>query len=136
MTRRGWLLFVAMGVIWGTPYLLIAEAVEELTPSTLVFGRTALASAILLPVALRRDQLRAVLGHWRPLVAFAVIEIMIPWVLLGIAEQRLSSSLTGLLIASVPLVGAVLAVATRSDDRLDRRRLAGLLVGLPESQPS
>lgn len=130
MSRRGWALFLAMGVIWGVPYLLIKVAVDELSPSTLVLSRTALASLLLLPVALRRGRLRDVLIRWRPVVAFAVIEIMVPWVLLGIAEQRLPSSLTGLLVASVPLVGAVLAVVTRSADRLDARRVAGLLVGL------
>ena len=130
MSRRGWVLFLAMGVIWGIPYLLIKVAVDELEPSTLVLARTALASALLLPLALARGALRDVVGAWRPLLAFAVIEIMLPWLLLGVAEQRLSSSLTGLLIASVPLVGAVLAVATRSEDRLDGRRVLGLLLGL------
>jgi drug/metabolite transporter (DMT)-like permease len=130
LSRRGWLLFAAMGVIWGIPYLLIKVAVDELSPSTLVLCRTALASLLLLPIALVRGGLREVLVAWRPVVAFAVVEIMVPWLLLGVAEQRLSSSLTGLLIASVPLVGAVLAVVTRSDDRLDRRRIAGLLLGM------
>ena len=129
MTRRGAVLFAAMGVIWGIPYLLIKVAVEELTPSTLVLARTALATVILLPVALARGRLPEVLRSWRPVVAFAVVEIMAPWLLLGVAEQHLSSSLTALLIAGVPLVGAVLAVATRSDDRLDRRRVIGLLLG-------
>ena len=129
MTRRGAVLFAAMGVIWGIPYLLIKVAVEELSPSTLVLARTALATVILLPVALARGRLPEVLRSWRPVVAFAVVEIMAPWLLLGVAEQHLSSSLTGLLIAGVPLVGAVLAVVTRSDDRLDRRRVAGLLLG-------
>jgi drug/metabolite transporter (DMT)-like permease len=129
MTRRGAVLFAAMGVIWGIPYLLIKVAVEELSPSTLVLARTAVATIILLPVALARGQLPEVLRSWRPVVAFAVVEIMAPWLLLGVAEQHLSSSLTGLLIAGVPLVGAVLAVVTRSDDRLDRRRVAGLLLG-------
>jgi drug/metabolite transporter (DMT)-like permease len=129
VSRRGWVLFVAMGVIWGVPYLLIKVAVDELAPSTLVLARTVLATALLLPIALARGRLGAVLVSWRPLVAFAVIEIMVPWLLLGVAEQQISSSLTGLLIASVPLVGAVLAVTTRLDDRLDGRRLAGLLLG-------
>jgi drug/metabolite transporter (DMT)-like permease len=129
MTRRGAVLFAAMGVIWGIPYLLIKVAVDELSPSTLVLARTALATVILLPVALTRGRLPEVLRSWRPVVAFAVLEIMAPWLLLGVAEQHLSSSLTGLLIAGVPLVGAVLAVVTRSDDRLDRRRVAGLLLG-------
>ena len=129
MSKRGWVLFLAMGVIWGVPYLLIKVAVDELSPSTLVLARTAVASLVLLPVALARGRLAEVLVSWRPLVAFAVIEIMVPWLLLGVAEQRLSSSLTALLIASVPLVSAVLAVASRSDDRLDGRRGVGLLVG-------
>ncbi len=129
MSRRGWVLFAAMGVIWGIPYLLIKVAVDELAPSTLVLARTALAVAVLLPVAVSRGRLREVLRCWRPLLGFAAVEIMAPWVLLGVAEQRLSSSLTGLLIAAVPLVAAVLAVVTRADDRLDGRRLAGLLLG-------
>jgi drug/metabolite transporter (DMT)-like permease len=129
MTRRGAVLFAAMGVIWGLPYLLIKVAIDELSPSTLVLARTALATVILLPVALARGRLPEVLRSWRPVVAFAVVEIMAPWLLLGVAEQHLSSSLTALLIAGVPLVGAVLAVATRSDDRLDGRRVAGLLLG-------
>jgi drug/metabolite transporter (DMT)-like permease len=119
-----------MGLIWGIPYLLIRVAVDELAPTTLVFARTALASVLLLPLAIARGDLRSALTAWRPVVLFAVVEIMIPWVLLAIVEQRLSSSLTALLIASVPLVGAVLALLTRADDRLDRRRLAGLLLGL------
>jgi drug/metabolite transporter (DMT)-like permease len=129
VSRRGWVLFAAMGVIWGIPYLLIKVAVDELAPSTLVLARTALAVVLLLPVALARGRLPEVARAWRPLLAFAAIEIMAPWILLGVAEQRLSSSLTGLLIAAVPLVAAVLAVAARSDDRLDGRRLLGLLVG-------
>ena len=129
MTRRGAVLFAAMGVIWGLPYLLIKVAIDGLNPSTLVLARTALATVILLPVALARGRLPEVMRSWRPVVAFAVVEIMAPWLLLGVAEQHLSSSLTALLIAGVPLVGAVLAVATRSDDRLDGRRVAGLLLG-------
>lgn len=135
MTRRGWVLFLAMGVIWGVPYLLIKVAVEEISPSVLVLGRTLLAGLLLLPLAAARGHLRPLLPFWRPLVAFAAIEICVPWLLLGVAEQRLSSSLTGLLIAGVPLVGALLAWfgggrLTGGDERPDLRRVVGLLVGL------
>jgi drug/metabolite transporter (DMT)-like permease len=129
VSRRGWVLFAAMGVIWGIPYLLIKVAVDELAPSTLVLARTALAVVLLLPVAVARGRLPEVARAWRPLLAFAAVEIMAPWLLLGVAEQRLSSSLTGLLLAAVPLVAAVLAVVTRADDRLDGRRLVGLMLG-------
>ncbi|HEU4910949.1 MAG TPA: EamA family transporter [Actinomycetes bacterium] len=135
MSRRGWALFLSMGVIWGVPYLLIKVAVEEISPSMLVLARTALAGLLLLPLAVARGHLRPLLPHWRPILAFAAIEICVPWLLLGVAEQRLSSSLTGLLIAAVPLVGALLAWLGGAglvgvDDRPDLRRAAGLLVGL------
>jgi len=130
MTRRGWLLFGALCVVWGIPYLLIRVAVRELTPATLVFGRTAIATAILLPLAASRGELRQLPMRWRPLVAFAVVEIGIPWVLLGSAEEQLTSSLTALLIAATPLVGATIVLFTGGDERLTRRRLVGLLIGL------
>ena len=118
-----------MSVIWGIPYLFIRIAVDEITPAVLVFGRTAIATAILLPFALLRLDLRPVLARWRWVVAFAVIEIAIPWVLLATAEQQLSSSLTGLLIAGTPLAGVVIAYVS-GGDRLGRTALFGLLLGL------
>jgi drug/metabolite transporter (DMT)-like permease len=129
VSKRGWLLFAAMSVIWGVPYLFIKVAVEVLSPASLVLCRTGLAALILLPIAAARGELRPLLKHWKPLLAFTVSELAVPWLLLSEAETHLSSSLTGLLIAAVPLVGAILGWVTRTD-RLDARRLAGLGVGL------
>ena len=130
MTRRGALLFAAMCVIWGIPYLLIRVAVRDLEPATLVLARTSLAAVILLPIAAYRRELRPLLPAWLPLLAFAAIEIAIPWVLLGAAETHISSSLTALLIASVPLVGVVIALTTGASERLDARNAVGLAIGL------
>ena len=130
MTRRGWLLFAAMSVIWGVPYLMIRVAVRELSPAALVGARTALAALILLPLAARKTQLRPLTRVWAPLLAFTAIEIVVPWFLLAKAETRLTSSLTGLLIAAVPLVGALVTTFTGARERHGARRWAGLLVGL------
>ena len=130
MTRRGWALFAAMAVIWGIPYLLIKIAVGELTPAGLVLLRTALGAALLLPIAATRGWLTPLLPYWRGVIAYTVVEVSLPWFLLSDAERRLSSSLTGLLIAAVPLIGAVLQRLTRGDERMDSGRLAGLMVGL------
>ena len=130
MSRRGALLFAAMCVIWGLPYLMIRVAVRELAPVTLVFLRTALGAALLAPFAARRGELRPLLRHARPFVAYTLVEVVVPWVLLAHAETRLSSSLTGLLIAAVPLVGAVVVGMTGSRERQGRRRWVGLLVGM------
>ena len=130
MSRRGALLFAAMCVIWGIPYLLIRVAVRELAPVTLVFARTALGAALLTPVAAWRGELRPLLRHWKPLLVYTAAEVAIPWVLLARAETRLTSSLTGLLIAAVPLVGAVIVTLTGERERQGRRRWVGLLVGI------
>ena len=130
MTRRGWALFAAMAVIWGIPYLLIKIAVGELTPAGLVLLRTAGGAAVLLPVAAARGWLTPLLPYWRWVIAYTVVEVSLPWFLLSDAERRLSSSLTGLLIAAVPLIGAVVQRLTRGDDRMDPGRMVGLLVGL------
>ena len=130
MTRRGWLLFCAMCLLWGMPYLLIKVAVEELSPAVLVFARTALGAGILLPIAAARGELLPLLARWRPLVAFAILEMAIPWLLLADAERSLTSSLTGLLVAAVPMVAAVASRAIGEQDRLDRVRVLGLVVGI------
>ena len=130
MTRRGWLLFAVMCVVWGVPYLLIKVAVAEISPAELVLARTTLGAAVLLPWAVRSGALAPALRAWRPLLLFAALEMAGPWFLLAHAERDLSSSLTGLLVAAVPLVAAVAGRAFGESDRLDRVRVAGLLVGL------
>lgn len=132
MTARGWLLFSLMGVVWGIPYLLIKVAVDaDLSPSTVVFTRCLLGAALLLPFAIRQGGLpRTIRTHWRPMLAFAVIEIIGPWWTLTDAERHLSSSTAGLLIAGVPIVGLALARFFGSTERLGARRLTGLTLGL------
>jgi drug/metabolite transporter (DMT)-like permease/ribosomal protein S18 acetylase RimI-like enzyme len=130
MTRRGLLLFAAMCLIWGIPYLFIRIAVSELSPATLVFMRTTVAALVLLPIAARRGSLRAVLTKWRPLLAFAAAEIAGPWLALSSAEKQISSSLAGLLISAVPLVGVIIAPLFGNREGIRRINLAGLLLGL------
>jgi drug/metabolite transporter (DMT)-like permease len=119
-----------MCVIWGVPYLMIRVAVRELAPVTLVFGRTVIGALLLAPVALLRSDLRPLMARWRPLLAYTTIEVAIPWVLLARAETKLSSSLTGLLIAAVPLVGAVVITLTGEREQQGSRRWVGLFVGI------
>ncbi len=123
------MLFAALSVIWGIPYLLIRIAVRDFSPPTLVFVRTGAAGIAFLPFLVRRDVLRSLFEHWRPLVVYTVIEVAVPWLLLSRAEQRLTSSLSGLLIATVPLIAILLSWATRHEGRLGWSRLTGLALG-------
>jgi len=128
MTRRGWTLFIALGVLWGMPYLLIRIAVDSIDPLVVAGSRTFIGALLLLPVALHRHALAAAFRNWKWLLAFTLIEITIPWVLLGHAETRLNSSTAGLLIAIVPLFAAII-VTRLGHEHLEPRRLFGLGVG-------
>ncbi|HEY8984273.1 MAG TPA: EamA family transporter [Streptomyces sp.] len=131
MTARGWFLFSLVGVVWGIPYLMIKVAVEDLSPTMVVFTRCAVGAALLLPFAIRQGGLpRAVRAHWLPMLGFAIIEIVGPWIALTDAERHLSSSTAGLLIAGVPIAGVVLARFFGDTERLGARRVAGLALGL------
>ena len=129
MTTRGWALFAAISVIWGMPYLFIKIAVDDgLTPGFVAWSRVALAALVLLPLAWRAGALRGLPLRW--LTLFAVVEIAVPFPLIGFGEQRISSSLAAILIATLPLAVAFLALRFDHAERPTPVRLAGMLIGL------
>ena len=128
MSKRGWFLFLALGLLWGMPYLLIRIAVKEIDPLVMAGTRTLIGALLLLPVAWHRNALAPAFRKWKWLVAFTLIEISVPWLLLGHAETRLNSSTAGLLIAIVPLFAALI-VTRLGHEKLEARRIFGLGVG-------
>ncbi|HEY5231674.1 MAG TPA: DMT family transporter [Galbitalea sp.] len=130
MTRRGLVLFLILGVAWGIPYVLIKISVAELSPEMIVLARSAIAALILIPLSAARGELRTVFAHWRPLLAYTLIEIVLPWFFLTTAEQRLPSSTAGLLLAAVPLVSVGAAVVLRRAVRFTAVNWIGILVGM------
>jgi len=128
MTARGWILFAAVSVVWGVPYLFIKLAVEDLSPGFVAWSRVVMAAMILLPIAWRTGALRGLPLRW--LAAFALLEITIPFPLIAFGEQRVSSSLAAILIATVPLVIAFLSLRFDRSEQPTRGRFAGMLVGL------
>ena len=128
MSKRGWILFLSLGLLWGMPYLLIRIAVSEFDPLVVAGTRTVIGSLLLLPVALHRKALAPAFRKWKWLLAFTLIEITVPWLLLGHAETRLNSSTAGLLIAAVPLFTALI-VTRLGHEKLDARRMSGLGLG-------
>ncbi len=119
-----------MCLIWGIPYLLIRVAVAEISPAMLVFARTGIGALILMPIVIARGGLRGIGKKWIPLLGFAAAEVAGPWLFLFSAEQRISSSLAGLLVSSVPLVGILIAPLFGSRERMGPLGIAGLVVGV------
>jgi drug/metabolite transporter (DMT)-like permease len=130
MTTRVWLAFLAICVIWGTPYFFIKHAVHELSAVWVAWGRLLCASLVLVPVALWRGQLRGMLKHWRLITVFAFVELVGPFFLIAQGEKWISSSLAGILLAGVPLMVLLVSPLMGVHERVSPRRLVGLVTGL------
>ena len=131
MTPRAWWLFAASSVIWGVPYLFIRIALDAgVPPGFIAWARVVLGAAVLMPFALRRGALHGLWQHRWPIAAYAVCEIAAPFTLISIGERYISSSLTAILIASMPLFVALLAVRLSPADKPTGLRLLGLVIGL------
>jgi len=130
VSPRAWAAFAAVSVLWGIPYLFIKVAVDDgIPPAFLAFARVVLAAVVLLTLARRAGVLAGLRERWRWLALFALFEIVIPFPLIGAGEQRISSSLAAILIATAPLIVALLALRFDATERASGRRLLGLLVG-------
>jgi drug/metabolite transporter (DMT)-like permease len=130
MTARVWLAFVALCIIWGTPYFLIKHALHELSPVWIAWGRLVCASLLLVPVALWRGQLQGMVKHWRLITVFAFVELVGPFYLISLGEKWVSSSLAGILLAGVPLFVVIVSPLMGVHERVSPKRIVGLAVGL------
>src|SRR6266576_3629768 len=130
MTRKGWLLFISMSVIWGIPYLFIKIAIQELDPTVVVFARVGIAALILLPIAANRKVLRPLRESWLVVAALSCVQIAAPFLLISYGEQHITSSLTSLLIAADPLLVVLFALPFDPSERVSGLRLVGLLIGM------
>jgi drug/metabolite transporter (DMT)-like permease len=131
VSARAWAAFAAVSVLWGIPYLFIKVAVDEgVAPVFLAWVRVVLGAAVLLGLAWRLDLLSSLRGRWSWLGVFAVVEITLPFPLIAAGEQHVASSLAAIVIAAAPLFVALLALRFDASERVDGRRLAGLVIGL------
>jgi drug/metabolite transporter (DMT)-like permease len=131
MSRRAWFLFSAVSLIWGVPYLFIKVALDEgASPMLVAWGRVAIGAALLLPIAWKLGYLAGLRSKTRALVWFSIAECGLPWWLIPLGEREVSSSLAAILIASLPLVTALVAIRVDHTERVAGARLVGLFIGL------
>ncbi len=130
MSWRAWAAFVALGIIWGVPYFFIKLAVQELSPFVVAWGRITLAALVLLPIAWHRGALRSLGGHKGAILAFSLVEFVVPFAAISIGERWIDSSVTGILIAGVPLTITLISRFFGVHERLGLWRVLGLAIGL------
>jgi drug/metabolite transporter (DMT)-like permease len=129
MSRRALIHFALSGFFWGIPYLLMKVAVRDIPPTVIVCGRVLIGAAILIPIAIHQKVLMDAVRNWRYVLPYAILEMMIPWILITNAEKKISSGLAGLLVATVPIWSTIFASMNGDKTVWHSRRMVGLLVG-------
>jgi drug/metabolite transporter (DMT)-like permease len=129
MSRKALLLFLATGLAWGIPYFFIQIALEDFSSYSIIFIRVLIGAAIMVPLALNSGALKIALKHWKWVLFFAVIEMIIPWWFITEAGKHISSGLTALLIATVPMFGVVVASLVGDKTIRNPKTLFGMLIG-------
>lgn len=130
MNRRSWILMAVLAATWGASYLFIKVGLRDFSPGFIVFARTAMAGAILLPVAARAGALGTLHGHGRDILALAAVQVTLPFLLITFGERHVASSLAGILVASAPIFAAGLSFLYPGAERMKGWGLAGIAVGL------
>jgi drug/metabolite transporter (DMT)-like permease len=130
VTRRAWIYFAVVALLWGVPYFFIKVALRDLSPQMVVFVRVAIGAGTLLPVVLLSRGFASLRGRLGWICAYAVLEVIAPFLLISFGEQRITSSLTGILIATEPMFVTLVALRFDPTERVHAGQFLGMLVGL------
>jgi drug/metabolite transporter (DMT)-like permease len=130
MTRRSWLMLVATAAVWGSSYMFIKVALDDFSEGAIVCLRTVLGAVLLLSFAAHRGTLGDLRGRARWMAIIACVQVIAPFLLITYGENRISSSLTAILISVVPIFTALLALRFDHAERSHGWALVGIVVGI------
>jgi drug/metabolite transporter (DMT)-like permease len=130
MKTKQWIVFILLGAIWGSSFLWIKIAVQEVGPITLVAFRALFGLLFCLVVAvIQRVEWPRNLRSWLPLLVLGLTNIAIPFFLISWGEQSIDSAVASVLDATVPLFTILIAHFLLKDDKITLSKMMGLLVG-------
>jgi drug/metabolite transporter (DMT)-like permease len=131
MNRRSWLLMALLAALWGASYLFIKVALQDdVPPIFLVFARLALGAVVLVPLAWKAGVLRGISRWTGPIVFMALVQVVVPFLLITYGERHIASSLTGILVSAAPIFTALIAVRYDDDERPHGIAIVGVVMGI------
>src|SRR5829696_6426699 len=131
MSRSSLVNLLLLSAFWGASYMFIKVALEDgVGPWAIVSIRTALAALVLVPLAAHMGVLGSLRGRLGAVFVLAMVQVAVPLTLIALGEERISSSLTGILVASAPIFTFLLAFALTGAERANRSSLVGVAIGM------
>jgi drug/metabolite transporter (DMT)-like permease len=130
MTIKEWILIIILSIIWGGSFFFVGIAVKELPPLTIVLGRVALASVILLAIVyLKGEKMPSSLSIWGSFIVMGAINNMIPFCLIAWGQTHIESGLASILTATTPIFSVILAHFFTKEEKLTFNRISGIVLG-------
>ncbi len=120
--------FILLAALWGASFLFMRLGTLEFGPLPTAGLRVAIASLALLPVMLSRGLWPQLRQHWKPVMICGLINSAIPFALFSFALLSISTGLSSILNATVPLFGALVAWLWQGD-KPGTSRTVGLVIG-------
>jgi drug/metabolite transporter (DMT)-like permease len=131
VSRRSLAMFLLLSAFWGASYLFIKVALDDgVAPWAIVSARTALAALVLLPLGAYLGVLGSLRGRLGPIAVLGIVQAAAPLSLIALGEERISSSLTGILVSTAPIFTFLLAFALTGAERASRASLTGVAIGI------
>lgn len=120
--------FLLLAAAWGASFLFMRQAALEFGPLPTAALRVTIAALALLPLMLARGLGPSLRQHWRPVFVCGLLNSGIPFALYSFALLHISTGVSAILNATVPLFGALVAWAWLGH-RPGASRAVGLALG-------
>lgn len=120
--------FVALAAIWGSSFLFMRLGAADFGIIAIAGGRVAIAALMLLPMLWFSGQWDSLWRNAAKVLFIGLLNSALPFVLFAYAVLHISTGLSGILNATAPLFGALVAWLWLGD-RLNATRTAGLAIG-------
>jgi drug/metabolite transporter (DMT)-like permease len=134
VTRRYVPLLLLLTGLWGSSFLFIEIALEEIEPTVVMTLRLALAALVLVPALVIRSGARGAYGSlraaWWPLLVLGAINAAVPFTMIAWGQKHIDSGIAAIANASVPIFVALLAIRFRPSERVTGSRAVGIVLGI------
>jgi drug/metabolite transporter (DMT)-like permease len=130
MSIKEWVLIIILSIVWGGSFFFVGVAVKELPPLTIVLGRVALASVILLTIVyFKGERMPSSLTIWGSFIVMGALNNLIPFCLIVWGQTHIESGLASILNATTPIFSVVLAHFFTREEKLTVNRISGIILG-------
>ncbi len=125
---RSYLLLLAIGLLWGSQFIFMYQAVAELPPILVAAGR-ALCGSLTLGLLCLFMRLKSEHTPWRTYMLIALLDATIPFIMVAWGQQYVDSAIAAVVMGCIPFVTILAAPLFISGERITKTGLLSVIIG-------